>query len=238
MCPIRGSLRVLCGCFGGVGTGIAGGHGADAALGASVDSGVRPGIMRISTPPLTRPCRVAGQGSGRTFRPRAEGAVVAYPWEFYSTGRIFRQSVRRRGATVLIDVSGSMDLSAHAIESILNASPAAAVVATYSGVGEEGELRIVGRGNRHADAAHLEPFGCGNIIDVPALRWLARQPGSRIWISDGVVTGRHDVPAERIRAECKRICRNSGIVRVETADEATLLVAGVTSVSRSSPDCS
>ena len=155
---------------------------------------------------------------------------MAYPWEFYGSRRIFRQWVRKRGATVLIDVSGSMDLSPDAIESILGASPTAAVVAMYSGVGEEGEFCIVGLGNRHADARHLEPFGRGNIVDVPALRWLAGQPAPRIWISDGAVTGRHDAPSERIRAECQRICRNNGIVvQAETAEEALPLVGGATS---------
>ena len=230
--PERNLETVICGCFDGTRSGVGDRPFGDTTLGAILDCDVRPGRMRVTTPPLTRVCRTTGPGFGRAFRPRLEGTVVAYPWEFHTSRRIFRQSVRSRGATVLIDASGSMDLSADAIESILSASPAAATVAMYSGHGDEGELRIVGRGNRHADAAHLEPFGRGNVVDVPALRWLARQTGPRIWISDGAVTGEGDAPSERVRLACRRIRRNNGIVRVESAEAALPLVAGTGSTPR------
>ena len=84
-----------------------------------------------------------------------------------------------------------------------------------------------GRGARDGRCAapeHLKAFGSGNIVDVPALQWLARQPAPRVWISDGLVTGMSDTASTEIQRRCKEIRRRAGILRVKTADAAALLL--------------
>src|SRR5947209_8372180 len=83
---------------------------------------------------------------------------------------------RAPGGSVLIDASGSMGLDVGDIWEIVELV-AGATVAAYAGDGREGTLRILARGGRgvcQGDCA--ADLGSGNIIDGPALRWLARQP--------------------------------------------------------------
>ena len=70
----------------------------------------------------------------------------------------------------------------------------------------------------------LAPFGPSNVVDQPALEWLARQPGPRIWISDGKVTGCNDRPSRRVKQACAEICRRSHIRRVDDAAEAAAVL--------------
>jgi hypothetical protein len=135
---------------------------------------------------------------------------------------IFR---RRRtghgGVSVLIDTSGSMSIETDDLDRLLLATPAGARVAIYSANRRNGELRIVAHGNRRALAADLEPFGRANVVDVPALEWLAKQPSPRFWVSDGRVTGVGDQPSDTVTERVAEICGASGIERVETLEAAT-----------------
>jgi len=83
--------------------------------------------------------------------------------------------------------------------------------------GDRGELRVVVRDGRRAAPRDLEPYGGGNIVDLPALKWLARQAAPRVWISDGHVTGCGDISTAAIEKRCKEICAEAGIVRVPDA---------------------
>jgi hypothetical protein len=133
--------------------------------------------------------------------------------------------VRWRGGTVLIDTSGSMHLRPEDVDRLVDASRGAAVVAIYSGREREGELRIVARGGRRAAAEDLKPYGGGNVVDLPALEWLARQAEPRLWISDGGVTGEMDRGSREIRRRCARVVRQGRIERVDGAEEAARRLA-------------
>jgi len=89
-----------------------------------------------------------------------------------------------------------------------------------------GELRIVASGTRRAAAAHLHPYAAGNIVDVPALQWLARQPAPRLWISDGRVTGVGDRRDRAIDERVRAICRAGRIERVPDVGQAIGLLTG------------
>ena len=69
------------------------------------------------------------------------------------------------------------------------------------------------------------PFGRGNIIDEPALEWLAHQGGPRLWISDGGVTGVGDTTSAALQRRCKEIVERAGIRRVKTVAEAAAFLA-------------
>ena len=93
---------------------------------------------------------------------------------------------------VLLDLSGSMNLTEEDIVAILEKQPAS-IIAGYSGSDEKGSLYILGQNGKYASAQEIEymrdEVGYGNIVDGPALVWLSQQKGRKIWISDGNITG-------------------------------------------------
>jgi hypothetical protein len=187
----------------------------------------RPGRMRIATPVLPDRCAPPPVGLGRGVRASDEGTELRYIPRFAYDQRVFRRPTKRRrgGGSVLIDVSGSMSLDAKDIDRIIADAPGATLVAIYSGRGNEGELRVVVRDGRRAGVGGLEPFGGANVVDVPALEWLAKQREPRVWISDGSVTGCGDRPSPRIERTCRSICSRNRITRVPDAEEAARTLA-------------
>jgi hypothetical protein len=216
----RSGFRWDCGEVCGVARGDLRGAPADGARGAS-------GSMVLKTPPLPLRLR-AGSRRSRRWQPAREGSQVRYPERWFHEQTIFRRPVRngRGGGTVLVDTSGSMSLCDRDLDRLLGATPHGARVAIYSGRGAIGELRIVAWGDRRARAEDLEPYGSGNIIDVPALRWLTRQPRPRLWVSDGGVTGVGDCGSEELHQEAARICTAARIQRCDSLDDAVAAVAG------------
>lgn len=171
------------------------------------------GELHVTRAPLTVSLR-GGRLAGRGLGARREGSIIRYAHRWPSDRAIFRGRRRRSSATVLVDVSGSMSLSADSLDRLLLATPAGALVAIYSGRGTEGELRIVASGTRRAGPKHLKPFARGNIVDVPALEWLARQPEPRLWVSDGAVTGVGDHASDAIEERCTAIVKKGRIERI------------------------
>lgn len=195
------------------------------------DADVAAGRMRITRAPLTRALPIGKGPVG--WRAAREGSVVRYAHRWLADRAIFRRRGRGTRGSVLIDGSGSMSLGAADLDRLLASARAGLVVAVYSGKGEEGELRIVAAGARRADTDRLKTPGSGNIVDLPALEWLARQPAPRVWVSDAGVTGIGDRPSKALRARCLALCRRAGIRRVERIDEAAgLLGAGRAPVAR------
>jgi hypothetical protein len=153
---------------------------------------------------------------GRVWRD--EGAVPIAPYRMVLDGRMFARKKREKGGTVLVDLSGSMNLSQDDIREIIKTAPGA-TVAVYAGRNKHGVIAIAASGGRMAteDTIRSAMPGCGNIIDGPALRWLAKMPAPRVWVSDAVVTGEHDQCGTNLIIEAMSICRNADIKRVERA---------------------
>jgi hypothetical protein len=181
---------------------------------------IASGHMMVARPPLTvRQATVLRAGlASRRFA--YEGTRIARPDRYALDRAIFHRAGRGGGATILVDQSGSMSLSIDELESIVRAAGGAAVVAVYSGRGDAGELRIVARGDRRAANEHLRPYGSGNVVDLPALEWLARQPEPRLHVSDGCVTGVGDEGCVELRRTCTSLSETARITRVETASAA------------------
>ena len=196
-------------------------EGKEAELGRGISvAGVESGTMTVTRPPL--PVRVLDRrrALGRRHRPATEGSIVTGVHRLPIDGAIFRRPVRRRGGTVLIDVSGSMRLDVEQIDALVRSCGGAGRVAIYSGDGEEGELRIVAEEGRRAQVEHLDPPGQGNVVDLPALEWLSEQPEPRIWISDGSVSGVGDRSSPQLRRRCRAVEERGGIERIATVDAA------------------
>jgi hypothetical protein len=168
---------------------------------------------------LSMPRRSRGQG-GKSWRD--EGAVPVAPYRLIIDGRIFCRRKKQKGGTVLIDSSGSMSFSADDLEKIIAAAPGA-TVAAYGGNFDEGDLYIVAERGRMASSKELKclNIGGGNIVDGPALQWLAKMPAPRVWVSDGYVTGIGDEAAANLQRDAQNICRLASIKRV---DKATAVV--------------
>ncbi len=164
---------------------------------------------------LSQPRKSRG-GGGKSWRD--EGAVPVAPYRLTLDGRIFCRRKKHKGGTVLIDASGSMSLGAEDLERIIAAAPGA-TVAAYAGEHDDGTICIVAERGRMASARTLEmlDLGGGNIVDGPALQWLAKMPGPRVWVSDGWVTGVGDSAAANLQRETRTTCRLASIKRVDKA---------------------
>ena len=161
----------------------------------------------------------------RTVRPRRapcrrfsdSGVIPSAVHRLPTDGAIFAAKRRSKGGTVLCDASGSMSYSDSDIERLLQEAPGS-TVAFYSGSNGGGAPhgRIVigadrGRAATVADVMSALP-GNENLIDGPALRWLARQPAPRFWITDEGVGGVNDFGVGGpCHAECIAICRAANI---------------------------
>lgn len=127
---------------------------------------------------------------GRKVRPADVGAVPRYMHRLLTDQRVFGRRRKKKAfeGTVLIDCSGSMQLSSEQVDQILRRWPAV-TVATYAGSGDRGELWIIAKKGKRARQGDIKPPGGGNVVDGPCLDWLAKQRKPRVWISDGGVTG-------------------------------------------------
>lgn len=183
---------------------------------------VKWGEMRIERLDRERSRPIPAVARGRTFCDH--GAVLAAPHRLPVDGRVFLRRRRQRGGTVLIDASGSMCFGPEDLQRITATAPLA-TVAIYAGRGSYGRLTIVAcRGRMAAASAINDARGQGNVIDGPALRWLAKQSEPRIWISDGQVTGTHDRPSTDLVVDAIRICQQAGIRRASKTESVESLL--------------
>jgi hypothetical protein len=179
-----------------------------------------PGTMTIERPERTINVVPPRLQRERKWRPNEEGVVFQNIDRYVSDQRVFRCKRKKRvgGGSVLVDISGSMSLTDEDILEIVKGSPDATLVATYCGRGRQGVLTIVVDAGLMTD--EVSPQYGGNIIDIPALEWLACQPPPRVWLSDGLVTGTGDHHTAELVAASKYICVENYIKRCESLTEA------------------
>jgi hypothetical protein len=187
------------------------------------------------TLPLPRPKTLSKRSSDI-------GSVPTQIHRLTSDGRIFRErGMGREGIAILFDVSGSMRISARQIDTILKIAPAS-VIATYQGLGSDpynfGWLTIIAENKKRVSDDEIRRFqyhpetgkpGGENLIDGPAIEWLAKRKERRkIWITDGKVTGKEHPPKRQPTlnlepAEIRRMAKvilEHKIEKIPSADEA------------------
>lgn len=177
------------------------------------------GRMDVEQVPL--PLRLRGDPS-RKVRAVDIGAVPRFMHRLPVDQRIFgrRRKHRRFQGTLLIDLSGSMSLTPEEVEEILRRWPAV-TIGTYSGTGGGyGKLRIIAKKGKRAGHEHLgPPAGGANEVDGPALDWLGRQRGPRVWISDGHVSGSGENFAQWFWLDAARKVNRFKIKRIPNVQE-------------------
>jgi len=177
----------------------------------AADGNLQYGTMTTECPPLTIP--ISPPALARRWRATDTGTYLRNPHRLTTDGAIFARRTRLVGGAILVDCSGSMYGAVAEVESLLTTCPAA-TVALYSGAGDTGTLRIVASGGRRAeDLEWRPPDAGGNTIDGPALAWLASQPGPRLWVSDGEVTGIGDKQTPTLKHNAAAYCTAHNIVR-------------------------
>jgi len=181
------------------------------------------GAMEVVHLPLT--LRGARGGGTRASGPSSSGSF-RYPHRALlpsGDGCAFTTKKNRgRAGAALIDCSGSMSVSQEDLRQLLDEGRLATIAAYASAPGtlDHGRLVILARNHRLAEASRLEGMlGIGNVVDGPALRWLCRQPGGRVWISDGHVTGVGDKTGIPLSSEAERLVHRGRIQQFRTLRE-------------------
>jgi hypothetical protein len=94
-------------------------------------------------------------------------------------------------------------------------------IAMYNGLGNTGHLRIIAKNGKRCTDDYLNKHtGGGNIVDGPALHWLATMPPRRIWVSDMKVFGAGDNSSGyNLLKECFDVCTKNRIINLKDIDE-------------------
>ena len=177
------------------------------------------GEMEIHEPALT----VNLQGrlkQGRKYRPADFGYNPKFINRWCSDKKIFKQKQHVLGGTILIDASGSMSFSGQDILDIMELLPAV-TIAMYNGSGNTGDLRIIARNGMRVTEEQLDEWsGYGNVVDGPALHWLATMPERRIWVSDMYIFGAYgDTSGFNLMKDVHDTCIQNKIINLKDIDE-------------------
>ena len=184
-----------------------------------------PMTTRKARMPLRLPKKLVSRSK---FRGSDEGAVPRYIHRLPVDGKIFGRKKKSPGGSVLIDDSGSMRFNQRDLKAIVTAAPAVNIAAYSGWHGSKGELVVLAQDGKYADLANdkdARPRGSDNLVDLPALEWLAEQPKPRIWVSDQEITlmdGDRTLAAKQVY----RICKQKGINVVRNAGEARAVFEG------------
>ena len=108
--------------------------------------------------------------------------------------KVFKRKRHIAGGSLMIDCSGSMGFDSYDVKEIVETLPAS-TIAGYVGYGNsigdfDGDIRIVAQ-NGHMDTKSIHDLQAHgmNSVDMDALRYLAKQPEPRVWVSDMQVVG-------------------------------------------------
>lgn len=177
------------------------------------------GVMYIQQPALFPVHRLAETAGFKASRPSEDGVNIRDVWRYASDGKIFSHRGRGAGGTVLIDMSGSMSVSDQSLFELVLSIPHG-LVALYDGDRNHGDLWIAAKQGRMTTVNRIARNG-NNLIDGPALRWLARQAKPRYWVSDGQATAvNHSGIPRQLVLECQRIAGENHIVQIGSMKEA------------------
>ena len=173
-----------------------------------------------------------GRSSHRRARPSTSGTVMRYPGRILTDPlqRAFARQAPAAGGVIVIDQSGSMDVTVEEIEKLVRRAPNAIIIGYSHRPGDRGETSnawILAQAGRVAYQARAGNIGNG--VDGPVLRWALgrrRYCDPVIWVTDGQVTDSNDHPCHRLSLECARLVQRHRIRLVRTLGEAETALRG------------
>jgi len=127
--------------------------------------------------------------------------------------KIFTRKTRGTNALVVVDCSGSMQLTETDLDHILRASSGATVIAYSANDFTTPNTHLIAHNSRRV--RELPTFSGGNGNDAPALLYAIthyrKHKAPVIWITDGGVTGLGDTTHDDLRQQCRRLCTKYGV---------------------------
>ena len=164
---------------------------------------------------------------GRKKKPTTTGKALRYPERLLTDPqrRIFSTKQRSSGGVVLIDQSGSMDLTEDDLERLLELSPSALVIG-YShkprSKGVPNAWVIANRGHRVATGS-IPSGNIGNGVDGPVLDYaIANRRGNEpvIWVFDGQATDAIDNSQKHLTEAIARMVHKHRVTVAPTMELA------------------
>lgn len=168
----------------------------------------------------------------RRARASTCGTVMRYPNRLLTDPmqRAFARKVPSAGGVIVIDQSGSMDVTVEEINALLASAPNALILGYSHRPGDAGETPnawVLAKGGRVANAARSGNIGNG--VDGPVLRWALRHARGCepvVWVTDGQVTDSHDHPCHTLSVDCALLVQRRRIRLVRGLDEVELALRG------------
>jgi hypothetical protein len=153
----------------------------------------------------------------RRARASSSGTVMRYPNRLLTDPlqRAFASRSPSAGGVIVIDQSGSMDVTVEELDRLLASAPDALIIGYSHRPGDAGRtpnVWILARAG--SVAAQARSGNIGNGVDGPVLRWALRNVSSRdpvVWVTDGQVTDSHDHPCHSLSVECAQLVRRHRI---------------------------
>jgi hypothetical protein len=136
--------------------------------------------------------------------------------------RIFDRTIKGMGGVMVLDCSGSMDLTKNQIRQILQAAPGMTVLG-YTDRGNDGPNAWV-LADKGRMVEELPFTSSGNGVDLPAIEWgVAHKQRSNspvMWVSDGGVCGEGQGSSDALAMQCIKYCIRNRVIVVPHLDEA------------------
>lgn len=138
--------------------------------------------------------------------------------------KVFDRRSKGRGGVVLIDQSGSMNLTEDNIWDIIKQAPGCVIIGYSHRSGSSTIPNIWVLADRGSVVQNIPKGNSGNGVDGPAIRFAAKRLRSGepfIWVCDGIVTdGEDDRQAPNLTKEAINLVSQHKIHMTETVDEA------------------
>jgi hypothetical protein len=168
----------------------------------------------------------------RRDRPCTSGTVMRYPGRLLTDPhqRAFARKLPGTGGVIVIDQSGSMDVSVVQLEQLLKGAPGALIVGYSHRPGDLGETPNVWvLAQRGRVASHARAGNIGNGVDALVLRCALREAVDAepiVWVTDGQVTDSHDHPCHSLSVECAQLVQRHRIRLVRSVDQVDAALRG------------
>jgi hypothetical protein len=200
------------------------------ASGVEFDTG-KSGFAKLRINNAVKPDKQVKGHLARRKKAAPTGKRIAYPSRLLTDPekRIFSQKPRNNGGVVLLDLSGSMDLSIEQVEAMVDRAPGA-WVAGYSHKRNTSlpNLTILADRGKRVSSLNGVTMGSGNCIDGPALDFtIGKRRGSEpiIWVCDGMITDKTDRRYDEGAKVCAEMVKRHKVIVVPTVDEALKILA-------------